>query len=100
LGEERANAPVRRALGDIYRRYGEEFRRAKNDKNLGNVMSSAFAMYAGGDALDYRLREQSHHAFDIDVTERPARHAEIPIWPRPLMLQELACRCGGEHVIR
>jgi hypothetical protein len=25
LGEERANALVRRALGDIYRRYGEEF---------------------------------------------------------------------------
>ena len=68
LGEERANALVRRALGDIYRRHGEEFWRAKNDKNLGNVMTSAFATFAGGDALDYRVREQSHDSFDIDVT--------------------------------
>ncbi len=30
LGKERANDLVRRALGDIYRRYGEEFWRTKN----------------------------------------------------------------------
>jgi len=35
LGEERANALVRRALGDIYRCYGEDFRRTRNEKNLG-----------------------------------------------------------------
>ena len=29
LGEERANALVRKALRDLYRRYGEEFWRAK-----------------------------------------------------------------------
>jgi hypothetical protein len=68
LGEERANALVRRALGDIYRRYGEEFWRARHEKNLGKIMASAFATFAGGDALDYRVREQSHDAFDIDVT--------------------------------
>ena len=68
LGEERANALVRRALGDIYRRYGEEFWRAKDQKNLGNTMASAFATYARGDALDYRVREQSPDTFDIDVT--------------------------------
>ena len=67
LGEDRANALVRRALGDIYRRHGEEFWRAKNDKNLGNVMTSAFATFARGDALDYRVREQTHDSFDIDV---------------------------------
>ena len=68
LGEERANALVRRAVGDIYRRYGEEFWRAKQEKNLGKIMASAFATFARGDALDYRVREQSHDAFDIDVT--------------------------------
>jgi hypothetical protein len=68
LGEERANALVRRALGDTYRRFGEEFQRAKNEKNLGNIMASAFATYARGDALDYRVREQSHDTFAIDVT--------------------------------
>jgi L-2-amino-thiazoline-4-carboxylic acid hydrolase-like protein len=68
LGEERANAVVRKALGDIYRRYGEEFWRAKQEKNLGKVMASAFATFARGGALDYRVREQSHDAFDIDIT--------------------------------
>jgi hypothetical protein len=68
LGEERANALVRSALGDLYRRYGEEFWRAKREDNLGNIMASAFAQFARGDAIDYRVREQSHDAYDIDVT--------------------------------
>ena len=34
LGSERANDLVRQALGDLYRRYGEEFWRKKNEKNL------------------------------------------------------------------
>ena len=75
LGEERANALVRRAVGDIYRRYGEEFWRAKQEKNLGKIMASAFATFARGDALDYRVRQQSHDAFDIDVTG--CRYAQL-----------------------
>jgi hypothetical protein len=68
LGEARANALVRKALGEIYRRYGEEFWRAKREENLGNSLASAFAQFARGDAIDYRVREQSHDAYDIDVT--------------------------------
>ena len=68
LGEQRANALVRRALGDIYRRYGEEFWRTKSEKNLGKVMASAFATFSRGDALNYQVREQSQDAFEIDVT--------------------------------
>jgi len=75
LGEERANALVRRALGDIYRRYGEEFWRTKNEKNLGKAMASAFATYADEDALDYRVIEQSQDAFEFDVTG--CRYAEF-----------------------
>ena len=75
LGEERANALVRKALGDIYRRYGEAFWRAKNDKNLGEVMASAFATYASDDALDYKVVERSEDAFAIDVTA--CRYAEF-----------------------
>src|SRR3954451_19047524 len=75
LGEERANGLVRSALGDIYRRYGEEFWRKKNEKNLGKVMASAFATYAGEDALDYKVVEQSQDAFEIDVTG--CRYAEF-----------------------
>jgi hypothetical protein len=54
IGEERANGLVRKALGDVYRRYGEEFSRAKNENNLGKMMASAFATYAREDALDIR----------------------------------------------
>jgi len=75
LGKERANALVRKALGDIYRRYGEEFWRAKNEKNLGKIMASAFATYTREDALDYKVIEQSQHAFEIDVTR--CRYAEF-----------------------
>jgi L-2-amino-thiazoline-4-carboxylic acid hydrolase len=75
LGEERANSLVRRALGDIYRGYGEEFWRTKNEKNLGNIMASAFATFAREKALDYRVIEQSQDAFAIDVTG--CRYAEF-----------------------
>jgi hypothetical protein len=75
LGEARANGLVRRALGDIYRRYGEEFWRTKNEKSLGKIMASAFATYAREDALDYAVIEQSQDAFAIDVTR--CRYAEF-----------------------
>jgi L-2-amino-thiazoline-4-carboxylic acid hydrolase len=75
LGEERANGLVRRALGDIYRRFGEEFWRTKNENNLGKVMTSAFATYAQEDALDYKVIERSQDAFEIDVTG--CRYAEF-----------------------
>ena len=68
LGVERANALVRNALGDLYRRYGEEFRQRKNEDNLGTLMGSAFATYARGEALDYRVIEQSRDVFEANVT--------------------------------
>ena len=75
LGKERANALVRRALGDTYRRYGEEFWRTKNEKNLGKTIASAFVQYAREDALDYTVIEQSQDTFEIDVTG--CRYAEF-----------------------
>ena len=75
LGEERANALVRRTLGDVYRRYGEEFWRTKNEKNLGKIMASAFKTYAREDALDYEVIGQSQDAFAVDVTG--CRYAEF-----------------------
>jgi hypothetical protein len=75
LGQERANALVRKALGDIYRRFGEEFWRAKNENNLGKAVASAFATYARDDALDYKVIEQSLDAYEIDVTR--CRYAEF-----------------------
>jgi hypothetical protein len=75
LGEERANTLVRKALGDLYRRYGEEFWRTKDEKHVGNIMASAFATFARDDALDYSVIERSEDVFAIDVTG--CRYAEF-----------------------
>jgi hypothetical protein len=68
LGEARANALVRKTLGDLYRRFGEEFWKAKNDANLGQAVASAFKTYARDDALAYDVIEQTEDAFAFDVT--------------------------------
>jgi hypothetical protein len=75
LGEERANRIVRRTLKDLYRQLGEEFWRAKNEKNLGKAVASAFTTYARDDALHYKVIEQSQDAFAFDVTR--CRYAEF-----------------------
>ncbi|MBI3528478.1 MAG: L-2-amino-thiazoline-4-carboxylic acid hydrolase [Betaproteobacteria bacterium] len=69
LGEERANAIVRKALGDLYRKYGEKWWRKQETRNLGEKMASAFDRFAAGDALDYEVIKQSPDAFEINVTE-------------------------------
>ncbi len=75
LGEERANAIVRRALGAIYRNLGQEWWRAQAASSLGEKMASAFQMYAAGDALDYTVVNQSRDSFEIDVTR--CRYAQF-----------------------
>ena len=67
LGEEQANRIVRKSLGDLYRRFGEEFWQAKNDANLGQAVASAFKTYARDDALAYDVLEQTQDAFAFDV---------------------------------
>ena len=66
LGEERANAIVRRALGDLYRRYGEKWWRTQGD--LGEKMASAFDTFAREDALNYEVVKQAPDAFEVNVT--------------------------------
>jgi L-2-amino-thiazoline-4-carboxylic acid hydrolase len=68
LGEERANAIVRKALGDMFRALGEQFWREQGPANLGASMASAFEKFAAGDALDYDVVRQSPDAFDVNVT--------------------------------
>ena len=75
VGEDRANRIVRKALGDLYRRFGEEYWRSKNESNLGKAIASAFATYARDDALRYEVIEQSRDAFAFDV--RRCRYAEF-----------------------
>ena len=69
LGEERANAIVRKALGDLYRRYGEKWWRRQGARNLGEKLASAFDMFAAGNALNYKVVKQAPGAFEVDVTE-------------------------------
>jgi L-2-amino-thiazoline-4-carboxylic acid hydrolase len=69
LGEEQANAIVRKALGDLYRKYGEKWWQAQGVRNLGDRMASAFALYASGDAMRYEVVKQAPHAFEVNVTE-------------------------------
>ena len=75
LGVVRANALVRKTLAPIFRRYGEEFWRQKNEPNLGKAIASAFRTFAKDGALDYNVLEQSQDAYAIDVTR--CRYAEF-----------------------
>ncbi|MCK1626871.1 L-2-amino-thiazoline-4-carboxylic acid hydrolase [Bradyrhizobium sp. 147] len=68
LGKERANALVRKALGDVYRRLGEQWWRAKESTHVGENTALAFASFAEGDAVEYNVRAQSQDTYEIDVT--------------------------------
>ena len=75
LGEERANAIVRNALGDLFRKYGEKWWRAQGARNLEEKVASAFEMFAAGDALKYRVIKKTPDALELNVTE--CRYAEF-----------------------
>ena len=68
LGEDRANALVRGALGDVFRRLGEQWWRAKESRHVGENMAQAWASFAKGDAVDYSVRAQSQDTYEMDVT--------------------------------
>jgi L-2-amino-thiazoline-4-carboxylic acid hydrolase len=68
LGEDRANALVRKALGEVYRHLGGRWWRAKKSTHVGDNMASAFAAFAEGDAIDTSVRAQSPDTYDIEVT--------------------------------
>jgi hypothetical protein len=75
LGEERANAIVRTALVDLYRKYGEKWWRAQGARSLGEKIAAAFDGFAAGDALDYEVIKQAPDAFEVNVTG--CRYAEF-----------------------
>jgi hypothetical protein len=67
LGEQRANALVRKAIGPLYRQYGEAWW-AQGEGNFEQVLSTSFQRFAAGDALDYQVVERTSDTFDVDVT--------------------------------
>lgn len=68
LGEERANALVRKSLGALYRQLGEAWWRAQGASEPGERLATAFEKFAAGDALDYEVLEQTADTFALDVT--------------------------------
>jgi len=75
LGEERANAIVRKALGDLYRKYGEKWWQGRAQRNLGEKVASAFEMFAAGNALQYEVVRKTAEALELNVTG--CRYAEF-----------------------
>jgi hypothetical protein len=69
LGEERADVIVRKALGDLYRKYGEKWWQTQGARNPGEKIASAFEMFAAGDALEYEVVKKASDAFEANVTE-------------------------------
>lgn len=68
LGAERANAIVRKALGDTYRKLGEKWWQAQKGSHLGDNLSSAFDTFAARNALDYNVIKRSPDVFEVNVT--------------------------------
>jgi hypothetical protein len=75
LGEERANALVRKALGEQFRKFGEQWWRKQGARNLGEKMAAAFDTFAAGNALDYEVVKQDADAYEVNVTG--CRYAEF-----------------------
>jgi hypothetical protein len=68
LGEERANDVVRKALGNLYRQFGEKWWRTQGGSSFPEKMASSFERFAASDALDYVVIKQSPDVFDVNVT--------------------------------
>jgi hypothetical protein len=68
LGEERANAIVRKSLGALYRQFGDAWWRAQRESRVDEKLGKAFATFAAGDAIDYQIVKQTPDAFELNVT--------------------------------
>src|ERR1700753_3707506 len=75
LGQERADAVVRKTLGNYYRKAGEGGRRRQHEPDLGQRLATMFDWFASGDALDYDVMKQTASGFDVNVTA--CRYAEF-----------------------
>jgi hypothetical protein len=68
LGEESAQTIVRKALADLYRKFGEQWWRAQGGRDLGAALAAAFDQFAAGDALEYEVLSKTLDRCDINVT--------------------------------
>jgi predicted ArsR family transcriptional regulator len=68
LGEERANAIVRKSIGALYRQFGEAWWRAQGAGKVEDKVAKAFEKFAAGDALDYEVIKKTADSFELNVT--------------------------------
>jgi hypothetical protein len=68
LGEERANALVRKSLGALYRQFGEAWWAAQGASKFDEKLGTAFDWFAAGDALDYEVVKPTPDTFEVNVT--------------------------------
>ena len=67
LGEERANALIRKALEGVYRKFGEDWWNT-HQGNLTDKLQPVLEMFAAGEALDYQPLKQSADTFEFNMT--------------------------------
>lgn len=67
LGEEQADALVRKALGGLYRKFGEDWW-TTHQGNLTEKIAPIFEMFASGNALDYQTVKQTPETFEFNIT--------------------------------
>ena len=70
LGEERANAIVLKAMGPLFRKYGEKWWQSQGARSFEEKMDATFGkLYGAADALKYDVIRKTPDAFDVNVTE-------------------------------
>ena len=75
LGEEQAHALVRKAMGGIWREFGETWSKDMGTDDSREKLDTAWVSFSGGEALDYDARAQDDGSYAIDVTG--CRYAKI-----------------------
>ncbi len=75
LGQQRADALVRQALGDLYRRLGEGWAKRRQPGDLGKQLARTMEGFAAGGALDYDVVSQAADGLAVNVTG--CRYAEF-----------------------
>lgn len=75
LGEERANALVRKSIGPLYRQYGQKWWKAQQSAEFTERLGNSFKWFAEGGALEYKVLKQTPGAFELNVTR--CRYAEF-----------------------
>jgi hypothetical protein len=75
LGEERANALIRKSIGPLFRQYGQKWWQAQHSAEFTERLGNSFNWFAEGDALEYKVLKQTPAAFELNVTR--CRYAEF-----------------------